>query len=110
MRCSSKAMRSVHSRSPARTTSCSASRPTLAPGEQLVDQHSDGAYTVLRFRVDCPAPPRVLGISYKLFSDLDPQHRGLLNLQANGANRSAILGPQAPRQQFELKELNRLSQ
>ncbi|HMC14628.1 MAG TPA: HupE/UreJ family protein [Albitalea sp.] len=83
---------------------------TLAPGEQLVDQHSDGAYTVLRFRVDCPAPPRVLGISYKLFSDLDPQHRGLLNLQANGANRSAILGPQAPRQQFELKELNRLSQ
>ena len=83
---------------------------TLAAGEQLVDEHSDGAYTVLKFRVDCPAPPRVLGISYKLFSDLDPQHRGLLNLQANGANRTAILGPQAPTQQFELKELNRLSQ
>jgi hypothetical protein len=65
---------------------------------------------VLKFRVDCPAPPRVLGITYKLFSDLDPQHRGLLNLQANGANRTAILGPQAPTQQFELKALNRLSQ
>jgi hypothetical protein len=83
---------------------------TITPGEQLVDRHSDGAYTVLKFGVDCPAPPRVLGITYKLFSDLDPQHRGLLNLQANGANRTAILGPQAPSQQFELKELNRLSQ
>jgi hypothetical protein len=83
---------------------------TIKAGEQLVDQHSDGAYTVLRFGVDCPAPPRVLGIGYKLFSDLDPQHRGLLNLQANGANRTAILGPQAPSQQFELKALNRLSQ
>jgi hypothetical protein len=82
----------------------------LTAGEQLVDNHSDGAYDVLMLRVDCPAPPKSLTITYKLFSDLDPQHRGLLNLQIGGASRTAILGPQAPTQTFELRKPDRLSQ
>jgi hypothetical protein len=69
---------------------------------QQVDEHTDGAYTVLPLLIRCPQPPRTLGVQYTLFADLDPQHRGLLNLKAEGATRTAILGPQAPRQQFEL--------
>ena len=77
---------------------------TLEVGEQQVDTHTDGAYSVLPLRVDCPQPPSRLGLNYSLFADLDPQHRGLLQLGAQGRTRAAILGPQAPSQEFELAE------
>jgi hypothetical protein len=77
----------------------------LEIGAQAVDEHTDGAYTVLPLRFACApaaAAPTALTLDYTLFADLDPQHRGLLNLGAGGATRTAILGPQAPRQTFEL--------
>ena len=49
--------------------------------DHLVDEHSDGAYEVLRFAVDCPAVTAVLSIKYNLLFDLDPLHRGLLKLE-----------------------------
>ncbi|MEY4561402.1 MAG: hypothetical protein RLZZ618_679 [Pseudomonadota bacterium] len=79
-------------------------------GEQLVDTHTDGSYTVLAFSVQCPHAPAAITLTYRLFSDLDPQHRGLLSLEANGANRSAVLGPQSPTQQFVLADTSRWSQ
>lgn len=74
----------------------------LQAGEQLVDTHTDGAYTVLRFEARCPAPPRALTLRYRLFADLDPQHRGLLNLQAAGGVRSAVFSPDSAEQRFDL--------
>jgi hypothetical protein len=82
----------------------------IRTGEQLVDQHTDGAYTVLRFEVGCPAPPAQLRVSYRLFADLDPQHRGLLRLDAQGNSRAAVLGPAAPSQSFELQRSGRIEQ
>jgi hypothetical protein len=67
--------------------------------EQLVDQHSDGAYTVLRFVAQCAAPVARLNIDYRLFSDLDPQHRGLVQA---GSGATAILGGDQPRQTLNL--------
>jgi hypothetical protein len=75
---------------------------TIEVGAQQVDTHTDGAYTVLPLRVACPRQPSSLGLAYTLFADLDPQHRGLLQLTAQGSTRAAILGPQAPQQRFEL--------
>jgi hypothetical protein len=49
--------------------------------KQLVDNHTDGAYSVLQFVANCPQKPNTLGINYRLFFDLDPQHRGLLSLE-----------------------------
>ncbi len=85
---------------------------TLKAQDQLVDDHSDGAYSVLRFAVDCGAvaAPKSLQIGYRLFADLDPQHRGLLRLVAGGGARTAIFSPQAAVQVFELKEQSRWSQ
>jgi hypothetical protein len=82
----------------------------LAVGPQQVDEHTDGAYSVLPLTATCPRAPAVLDIGYTLFADLDPQHRGLLSLAANGATRSAILGPQAPQQAFALAEVSRWRQ
>jgi hypothetical protein len=61
--------------------------------EHLVDDHSDGAYEVLRFAADCVGPPQLIQISYNCFFDLDPQHRGLLRLEANGQTHTAVFSP-----------------
>ena len=84
----------------------------LEIGAQAVDEHTDGAYTVMPLRFTCAAarPPAALQIRYTLFSDIDPQHRGLLNLTVNGATRTAIFGPQEATQVFRLGETTRWKQ
>jgi hypothetical protein len=80
-------------------------------GVQQIDEHTDGMYSVLPLTVRCEAvSPTRLALTYTLFADLDPQHRGLLNLVARGASRSAVLGPQQATQSFELGEVNRWRQ
>ncbi|MBX3619612.1 MAG: HupE/UreJ family protein [Rhizobacter sp.] len=79
--------------------------------QQQIDHHTDGAYTVLHLAIDCAGPtPSQLTLDYRLFADLDPQHRGLLNLSARGQTRTAVFGPENRRQQFALAELSRWSQ
>ncbi len=80
----------------------------LSIGAQAVDEHTDGAYSVLPLRWACTGSPGVapgsLGLEYRLFAELDPQHRGLLKLSAAGATRTAIFGPDAALQQFDLAQ------
>jgi hypothetical protein len=84
---------------------------TLKPGTQLIDQHSDGAYTVLNFSAACPvAGLGRLTIDYHLFADIDPQHRGLLRLDAGGVSRTAIFSPEAAQQSFTLAQASRWTQ
>ena len=92
-------------------------------GAQLIDEHTDGAYSVLPLRIDCAkgaqpgsvstpvtttatatatTPLARIEIGYTLFADLDPQHRGLLKLQVGGRTQTAVLGPQAALQTFDL--------
>ncbi|HSW26802.1 MAG TPA: HupE/UreJ family protein [Burkholderiaceae bacterium] len=83
---------------------------TVHAGAQMLEDHTDGAYSVLPLAITCPHTLSRLAIGYTLFGDLDPQHRGLLNLRARGLARSAVLDPQAPPQHFELGEANRWAQ
>jgi hypothetical protein len=77
----------------------------------LVDQHSDGAYAVLRFDAPCAAAPqRTLEIGYSLFADLDPTHRGLVRVQHGAVTASGVLGPDRPRLEVALGEASRLRQ
>ena len=81
--------------------------PARAPcpmrlGEQLIDDHSDGAYAVLRFKAVCTSAPHALAVAYRLFFDLDPQHRGLLHLEAQGSTRAGIFSIERPEQSFTL--------
>ncbi len=70
--------------------------------EQMVDSHTDGAYTVVRFVAPCSGAPTTLRVRYALFFDLDPLHRGLLRLEAEGRTRSAVFSPEQESQRFEL--------
>lgn len=83
---------------------------TTAVLEHLVDDHSDGAYAVLRFSANCRTEPKVLSAHYRLFFDVDPQHRGLLRLEHAGQTRTAIFSAATPVQRFELAENDRLRQ
>ena len=89
----------------------SAGQPCRASaGEQLVDQHSDGAYTVLSFSLTCAQTPSSLDVSYALFAELDPLHRGLLKLNTGAATQTAVLEPAAGTQRFTLQAPSRLAQ
>jgi hypothetical protein len=66
---------------------------TLHMTDQLLDDHSDGAYAILRFDAVCPASLRQLTVDYDLLFAFDPQHRGLLRVEADGDTRTAVLGP-----------------
>jgi hypothetical protein len=71
---------------------------TITAGEQLIDNHTDGAYTVLRFAALCPAKVDRLRIGYRLFAELDPQHKGLLKLISGNATSTAIFSPEQAEQ------------
>ncbi len=77
---------------------------TIDVPQQLVDRHTDGAYTVLQLRVSCPQTPTQLTLGYKLFAELDPQHRGLLKLSAGGRTSTAVFSPDKPQQSFAVQE------
>jgi hypothetical protein len=83
---------------------------TLAAREQLVDRHVDGVYSVLRFRAACPGDPATLTVVYRLFADVDPQHRGLLRVGHGGATHTAVLSPAQSRQSVTLREPGRGAQ
>lgn len=78
--------------------------------EHLVDNHSDGAYAVLRFKADCGGASDVLEIRYGLFFDFDTQHKGLLRLEAQGQTHTAAFAADRATQRFELRHASVLDQ
>jgi hypothetical protein len=72
------------------------------PRELLIDNHSDGAYAVLRFDAACPGAPAALAVDYRLLFDLDPQHHGLVRVSAGETTVSGVLTEAAPAQRFLL--------
>jgi HupE / UreJ protein len=75
--------------------------------EQLIDHHTDGAYSVLRFRSDCNAPIERLAVDYRLLFDIDAQHKGLLRLTQGGQTSTAIFSQDSPAQEFSITERSR---
>jgi hypothetical protein len=69
--------------------------PTQLTG-LLVDEHVDGHYAVLRFSADCGLQPTELAVHYRLLFEVDPTHRGLLQVSGSGGGQAAVLSRQAP--------------
>ncbi len=72
-------------------TACAAGPVTL-----LADRLSDGGYAVLRFSAACGHVPTRVAVRYRLMFDLDPMHRGLLNLTIAGSSHAVALSPDSP--------------
>ncbi len=77
-----------------------------------IDNHSDGAYAILDFFIDCQSSkrPKIFDLEYSLFFEFDPQHRGLLKIQHNDKTLTAIFSPEKSIQHFNLDLLNPLNQ
>jgi hypothetical protein len=78
--------------------------------EFLADDHSDGAYSVMRFGGSCKTEAGAIEIAYSLFADIDPQHKGLLRLEHGGGTRTGIFSPERATQTFELEKISALTQ
>jgi HupE / UreJ protein len=62
----------------------------------LVDEHVDGRYAVLRFMADCGLKPAQLSVRYGLLFEVDPTHRGLLQVIGGGHEQAEVLSRESP--------------
>ena len=83
---------------------------SLRATELLVDNHTDGAYAVLRLTGTCPSDAPVLALSYRLLFDIDQLHRGLLRLEVDGVSHTSVLGPDSGVLNVKAGETSRLAQ
>lgn len=68
-----------------------------------VDEHADGVYAVMAFEVRCGArPPAALDLSYSLFFDVDPTHRGIVVLRQGDQVSTAVASPENGRIRLRL--------
>ena len=82
----------------------------LRVADNLVDDHTDGAYAVLKLSGHCPSAAGELVLGYRLLFDLDALHRGLLRLDIDGVTRTGVMAPDRAEQRFAAGEVSRLDQ
>ena len=78
--------------------------------QHQVDEHTDGAYAVLKLAGNCPAAAGDVKVNYRLLFDLDALHRGLLRLDLDELTHSAVIAPNTAQQNFKAGEVSRLAQ
>jgi hypothetical protein len=78
--------------------------------DHQVVTHSDGSYVVLRAVFTCPHEPRALDLGYELFFENDPQHRGLLHVDAAGVTSALTFASDHRREHLELHAVSRSAQ
>lgn len=83
---------------------------SLKFAQLLVDEHVDGHYAVLRFTADCGRRPAQLVVHYGLLFDVDPTHRGLVEINANGMHQAAVLPMDAATMTVDLTAVDRWQQ
>lgn len=71
----------------------------LAVRDLQIADHTDGAYAALILAGDCSHAPKNIRITYDVLFELDPTHRGLLNLDFSGV-QAAIFSPERRQMQF----------
>ena len=75
----------------------------LVVTDQQVASYPDGVYSVIVFSIEDLRKPRELEVTYRLFFDTHPEHRGLVNVESgNGTNRVAVFSLARATQQFDL--------
>lgn len=76
------------------------------PGQatHALDTHSDGTYYVMQLAMQCPAAFKTLTLDYRLFSDIDPTHRGILRIQHQGRDSPVVLDPNQAAQIIHLEQ------
>lgn len=66
------------------------------PVEHLIDLFGDGGYAVLRTNFHCPVAITRLDVRYGALFEIDPNHRGLLNVTLDGVAHTSMVSPTEP--------------
>lgn len=66
------------------------------PVEHLIDLLGDGGYAVLRTNFHCPVAITRLDVQYGALFEIDPNHRGLLNVTLDGVAHTGMVSPAEP--------------
>lgn len=87
----------------------------LINNNNLLNNHTDGAYTVLQLSIDCPKNTSDYSnvnysINYNLFFDIDQQHRGLLKITGQQGEQSFVFSPDNNNKLISINETNRWTQ
>lgn len=85
-------------------------RCSITPTALLVDQHVDGHYAVLRLSIECTLVPAELAVHYGLLFDLDPNHRGLLDVVTPAGRQALVLSAEHRTMSVSLTAPDRLAQ
>jgi hypothetical protein len=85
-------------------------RCPVQPGALLFDEHVDGGYAVLRFNIQCPLRAAQLTVHYAFLFDLDPNHRGLLDVRAADTSQASVLSNESRTATLNLGTPDRRSQ
>ena len=83
---------------------------SLQSRELLFDDHVDGGYAVVRFTAQCPFRAAQLIVHYRLLFDLDPNHRGLVDVRAAGHSQAFVLSEQIDTTTLNLDSPDRVGQ
>ncbi len=83
---------------------------SLRVSQNEVDEHTDGAYSVLRLAGNCPTSSGDLALGYRLLFDVDALHRSLARITLDGKVQSAVMSPQVPKQTFTAAAASNWSQ
>ncbi len=78
----------------------------IKPVDYSTELYNDGPYAAMYFEIALPPNPLLLEVTYRLFFEFDPSHRGLMRLQTGGNNISAVFRPAQATQQFDLRNLS----
>jgi len=76
----------------------------IAPSGFEIEEHSDAYYATLLFDVLIADVGSDISVTYSLFNDTDPQHRGLFRLDLANRTETAIFSPAHPTQRFSISE------
>ncbi len=76
----------------------------------LVDEHVDGKYAVLYFNAQCSQRSAQIEVHYSLLFDVDPNHRGLINIGSNGSSHAAVFTQASSSQRLSLESTQRSTQ
>lgn len=76
----------------------------------LVDEHVDGKYAVLHFIAQCSRHTAQIQVHYSLLFDVDPNHRGLVNVRSNGNSHAAVFAQASGLQRLSFDSTQRSTQ
>ncbi len=85
---------------------CLSQSNKLQAGQLQVNHHSDGAYAVLNFNLNCASAINQFGIEYQLFFDIDPTHRGLVQISKDGSDDFVIFSPENQQANINFSNFN----